>query len=184
MAVEYGTRSALVLTDYFDRWLLQVNPNKTQVLTVTKKRPSRPDKVSVKGQIVEVSTLTLLGMLIDTKLNYIAAANDKRSAAFRAYWSLSCLTGPKSQLSSQTKIFLYETTLRPIPTHGCEIWSHYITDTQWKRIEKIQRVPKAARGKSKFASTREIMELTGLPTVREFCLLQRKNLFVGSSRHP
>jgi hypothetical protein len=169
-AIVYASRGANVLKDYFDTWQLQVNCAKTQAMLVTKKRPKKLKEVEVKGTVItRVNEMKLLGVIFDSRLNFLAEMRARRAAAYRAFSALYCLAGAFSKLSVDKKLLLYKTIFRPILTYGSPLWASLAKKGTWASFEVTQgKIVKAALGRTVRTSTTLALKDSSLPKLQEF----------------
>lgn len=190
MANNYATRAAAMLKAYFNKWMLIVNQNKTQTLSIVQRKrvPKKQRPVFLDGvELRPAKTLTLLGLQLTSRHNFLSTINNRRSAANKAFYQLYALSSPKSYLSVKNKILLYTSILRPIMSYGVEVWFDYCSQIKWKKFQHFQnKVIKAALGRSVRSSTTEMRRLAPLISFKEFCKNKKINFVqkCNASPHP
>lgn len=160
------------LQQYFRKWKIKVNENKTQaiIFPFDNKRIRNPTiKIRSGRNVIEFSnSVNYLGIHFDKKLlfkEHITTATNKATKCYRAMYPL---LAPKSHLSTDNKHLIYSSIIRPIFMYGCPIWSsaaachiRNMSTLQNKIIKTIYKLPWRT-------PTIYLKQITGIPTVNEY----------------
>jgi hypothetical protein len=101
---------------------MKANETKSTHVTFTLKRSPRPP-VQLNGTyLVQPDEVKYLGIHLNCKLTWrkhIATKRKQLDLKFRnLYWILGC----KSQLTLENKLLVYKAILKPVWTHGVQLW--------------------------------------------------------------
>ncbi|GBM91126.1 putative RNA-directed DNA polymerase from transposon X-element [Araneus ventricosus] len=111
------------LDDWFLKWKIALNVNKTEAVYFAKGRRKYKPIVKIKNQTITWSQQAkYLGVILDEKFtwkNHITTIKTKFRAASR---KLFPLIARDSEMNRKYKLLLYTAILRPIITYGCPIW--------------------------------------------------------------
>ncbi|GBN48768.1 RNA-directed DNA polymerase from mobile element jockey [Araneus ventricosus] len=111
------------LDDWFLKWKIALNVNKTEAVYFAKGRRKYKPIVKIKNQTITWSQQAkYLGVILDEKLtwkNHITTIKTKFRAASR---KLFPLIARDSEMNRKYKLLVYTAILRPIITYGCPIW--------------------------------------------------------------
>lgn len=123
--------SIRIVEDWCQENGLNVNPKKTDVVLFSRrhKGSNLVGRIRLSGKVIELSSqVKYLGVILDNKLNWIAHVNDKSQKALSAFWICRNSFGRNWGLPSKAILWLYETVIRPMLSHGCVVW--------WPRLDK------------------------------------------------
>jgi len=116
-----------------------------------------------KQEFKAAETLKLLGLTIDSRLNFSEHVN---SACKKASQRIAVFMRPRNLIAIKAKLQLYKTAVLPYPRHWQLVW-HFCRASDLRKFERLQ-----ARGlravtvyNEKQASYSQIMERTKLPTL-------------------
>ncbi|GBN83101.1 RNA-directed DNA polymerase from mobile element jockey [Araneus ventricosus] len=111
------------LDDWFLRWKIAFNVNKTEAVYFAKDRRKHKSIVKNKNQTITWSQQAkYLGVILDEKLtckNHITTIKTKFRAAPRKRFPL---IARDSEINRKYKLLVYTAILRPIITYRCPIW--------------------------------------------------------------
>jgi len=157
----------------YRRWLLHNNAGKTSAMIFGKGSHSRPPALTRNETIThKTSSLTYLGLRLDSRLSFAGHIRDTAHKAQKARGALLPLIRCRSSLSPELKLRIYNTCLRPVITYGVPVWLPYISTSSWAPLQRFQNVcVKHLVGRTRFSSTTPAHELSGQPPPR--ALLQR-----------
>lgn len=128
-----------ILSDYFQKWKIRVNPSKTECILFTRRRKVAPDlRLTYDGDVIRrVSELKLLGLVIDERLSYSAHIRRAISRASDVTRRLYPLLKRTSGLSSVNKLCLYKVFVRSVLTYAIQIW-HTASNAHLSRVQIFQ----------------------------------------------
>ena len=130
-----------LLQKYFDNWKLKANPEKTQLIAATLKRPvaiKREVKITFAGTDIPFApSLTLLGNIIKPTLNMTDHIKHIKAKATRAINKLKVLNSATTNISSKTADRLYKSLVRSIMEY-CPQYTLLATDAQIHTLQQSQ----------------------------------------------
>lgn len=131
--------SISLLTNYYARWKLQLNENKTEAIMFTNKRNANHISSIVinNSNISWLSEVKYLGLILDSKLNWSKQIKNINNKCNNAICSTYPLINRKSKLTLSNKLLLYKTIIRPLITYGCAAWSP-LTKSNLTKLQTIQ----------------------------------------------
>lgn len=109
-------------------WKLTNNSSKTNAVLFTRKRSvgssqSLPLLKILNSNIVWNDSVKYLSLVLNRKLTWSLAVEDRRIKAFRVLQASKVLIGHKSKLPLGLKILIYTTCIRSVMLYGAQIWS-------------------------------------------------------------
>jgi hypothetical protein len=111
-----------ILQTWLEQWRVKVNNTKSTQITFTTNRIICPQTTIYNTPIPMKSEVTYLGLHLYQRLTWQAHIKAKcqhlNLRVKKYYW----LIGRTSQLSVENKLLLYKTILKPMWTHGIELW--------------------------------------------------------------
>uniref|UniRef100_A0A2A4IUM2 Reverse transcriptase domain-containing protein n=1 Tax=Heliothis virescens TaxID=7102 RepID=A0A2A4IUM2_HELVI len=107
---------------WFNKWRIKANQNKSKHITFTLRRQTCPPITLHNETIPQADDAKYLGMHLDRRLTWQKHIWTKRKQLDTKVRQLYWLIGPKSQLSSLSKMTIYKTVLKPIWTYGIQLW--------------------------------------------------------------
>lgn len=133
---EILNRDLETINKWAQQWLVSFNPNKTELLYITKKRnpPTYPPITFNHVQINEVDRVRHLGLTLSKDLTWSAHIE---SIATNATRRLALLNKCKSILSRGTLETMYTSYIRPTLEYGSIVWNNCSTADS-ERLENIQ----------------------------------------------
>lgn len=127
----------LDIETWCNNWRIQVNPSKCTHVNFTLKHDASPPVYINDEVIPESDHVKYLGFHLDKRLTWNMHTKTKRTELNRRYGLLRRILGPTSKLSTENKLTLYKTILRPIWTYGIELWGT-AKQTNVNRIQAFQ----------------------------------------------
>lgn len=124
------------LCEYFTRWKMKVNAGKTEYMVFTRRRNRITDAQLFYGDapIKRVDDMRLLGIRIDSRLNFGRHVSMALMKARTVAQRLQPLLKTNSGLSSENKVFAFKIFMRSILTYGITVWN----STSRTNMHKIQ----------------------------------------------
>lgn len=128
-----------LLSSYFDKWKIRVNPAKTEHILFTRKRKIPRDlRLNYCGDdIRRVEKLKLLGLVIDEKLSYSSHIQRAVMRTNDVTRRLNPLLKRNSGLSVDNKLTLYKIFIRSILTYAIQIW-HTASRINMLKVQIVQ----------------------------------------------
>jgi hypothetical protein len=109
------------LQNWFEKWHIRINKNKSCFITFTLRKSSTPD-VSINDiQIPHKTEIKYLRMTIDSKLTWKQHIVKKRKQVNITIKQLNWLLGRKSNQATENKLLIYKTIIIPIWTYGLDL---------------------------------------------------------------
>lgn len=126
------------LADYYRKWCLKVNPEKSTIITFDNKRNHPTTKIYYEATEIPYQTkIKYLGVTLDKKLNYNKHIEDITKRAKMAAYYIWPFIKTESNLEETLKIRLVNTYIRPILLYACPVWSS-TNITNFQKLEVIE----------------------------------------------
>lgn len=126
---------------YCAKWKIKINPVKTQAILFpfNNRWRRRPTTNLVLNNIpIDFSTsVTYLGVILDSKLIFRTHLEHMRGKATRCMAALYPLIGRKSTLSADNKLRIFKMIMRPILTYASPVWIRAAVSNR-KHLQTIQ----------------------------------------------
>ena len=107
---------------WFHKWGFKINENKSTHVIFTLRKQTCPQVTINNITIPNKDSVRYLGMTLDRRLTWKQHITDKskqlKDKLKKFYWH----TGRRSNLSTQNKITLYKTIIKPVSTYGIQLW--------------------------------------------------------------
>lgn len=114
------------LINWFTKWRIAINPNKSESKIFTLRRPNDPQNLVILGEEISWNppdqAIKYLGIYFDRKLNWKFHINKKLNLAYGKLSKLFPLLNRKSSLSGKNGVLLYKSILRPLLLYACPVW--------------------------------------------------------------
>lgn len=160
------------LKQYFDKWKIKLNIQKSQAAFFTRRRKScfLPNRqISVEGlNIPWENTLKYLGIILDKNVTFSPHINYLIQKCSNNIRILYPFINRKSRLSKTNKLIIYKTIFRQLLTFGAPIWrncakSHIsrLQITQNKILKMIYNLPL-------FFRTSELHSISKIDYIKDF----------------
>ncbi|KAK2583269.1 hypothetical protein KPH14_009279 [Odynerus spinipes] len=165
-------------------WRIKINTTKsTHVTFTTRKNTCPPVKIN-NEQLPQQESIKYLGVHLDRKLLWKTHIRKKVEQLNAKYKKLWWLIGAKSQLTTNNKLLIYKTILKPIWTYACQLWGA-ASDSNVKIIERWQNKKLRLILKAEwYTPNKQIYKETGIPTVKEEIAKQSKSYQLRLTKHP
>lgn len=148
------------IKDWARKWLVTINPSKTECMTFSAKRikPPHPDLFYADNKIIEVAQHTHLGVVLCNNLSW-------RAHIFKIYEKaskrLNILKGIKYKVDRSTLRKLYKSLVRPLMEYADVLWDG-CTDSESDLLEHVQyEAAKIVTGAMKGTSKQRLMQEIG-----------------------
>lgn len=126
------------LTDYFEKWKIDINPDKCQAVFFTRRRPHLPDNLELHNVVIPWRPQApYLGVLLDSRLRWNPHIQSVRQKARTSLQRLYPLLGRWSGLSLRIKRRLYLSIIRPQLSYAAITWA-LAAPSYLKPLEAIQ----------------------------------------------
>ena len=131
------------LNTYAEKWHLEINIKKTNVIIFQKWGKGQPVNFKLGNTPINTcNTYSYLGITFDRKCNFKTATDDLKTKASKALFSLYAALSNSDYLDINVHLKLFDTLIKPILTYGCEIW----LPNQYEKIiksniQKIDTIP-------------------------------------------
>lgn len=122
----YTQRHLNVITQYFRKWKLKVNEDKTQTITLTKKtkQPTETNKIKINGiEIDETTEVKYLGVTLDKRLTFRKHIRETRKKAAAARQLILPYINFHTPMPKKLKLQIYKTYVASILTYASPVWS-------------------------------------------------------------
>jgi len=128
--------------EYFRKWKITLNVNKTQAIFFTRRRtreiPKRPLYITRDCRVPwEPKHVKYLGVMLDKKLTFASHVSYVLEKTNKAISILYSLVSRNSALKVDNKLLLYKVALRPIFAYACPIFNS-AAKTHLKKLQTLQ----------------------------------------------
>ena len=106
---------------WLNKWRMKANEDKSTHVTFTMKHDNCPSVQLNNSQIPQVDNAKYLGIHLDKRLTWQKHIKTKRTQLRTKFRKMYWMLGRHSELSTENKILLYKTVLKPILTYGM-VW--------------------------------------------------------------
>ena len=169
--------SADQATKWYESNLLAGNKYQTLNIGYSKKTDSSVNTVIYANnqEIKTIDTLKLLGVTIDSKLNF---SEHVSSACKMASQRIGVLMRLRNLIPTEAKLQLYKSAVLPYLTYCHLVW-HFCRASDARKLERLQERALRAVYKDKHASYFQLLERAKLPTLanrrlQDICILMCK----------
>lgn len=184
--LQYQLQDSLdILASYFRRHRIEVNAAKTTATLFTRKHQLDYTPSVALGDVgIEwQDTVKYLGVTLDKRLTFRQHLDETRLKALAKLTALRPLLSMKT-MSTEAKVQLYTTIVRPTMTYGCAVWAE-CAETHRSRLQKIQnRALRAALRLPQFARTADVHRQCDVPMLDTFIDRLNSNFFADLGDHP
>lgn len=166
----------LALEVYFDLWKIRINPEKTETMTISRRRDIdlTHNLTFSDVPIQNVMSAVYLGVKLNPKLSFNDNVTRNVSKATLAKKRLEPLLKHSCPLSTENKIMLYTLFLRPILTYNIPVWN-YVSDTTYNKMQTFQNkcLRQALRLRPHPVTFRQttnddVHEISNVPFIKDF----------------
>jgi hypothetical protein len=165
---------------YFQKWKLKLNENKTETITFARKRTNIKIFSQLKinnEKITPKKTVKYLGLHLDARLNFkhhIQQAINKGNVIIRKIYPL-IVKGNK--MTTENKILLYKTLIRPTITYAAPVWSH-LSNYALEPLEVFQnKCLRLANNASRYTNTEHLRTISKIKPIKEFIADMSKKFY-------
>ncbi|GFV49438.1 probable RNA-directed DNA polymerase from transposon X-element [Trichonephila clavipes] len=127
----------LHLQNFFDKWKISINVEKSTAIIFTKKQSLPPPIIMYNKQIPWSQEAKYLGIIFDTHLTWKQHIYYVRDKFRKIMFKLYPLIGRNSYLSIENKVLLYTAVMRPILAYACPVWG-YAAKTNINILDTLQ----------------------------------------------
>lgn len=178
-------KSANTLAQFFKKWRIRINGQKSEIILFTRKRAARhrPRKsIRVDGtQVNWKNEIKYLGLMLDPQLKFDVHIDSILSKCNRLIHWLYPLISRNSKLSIKNKLLLFKSIFRPSMTYAAPVWMNCAMSHK-KKLQVLQnKVLKMMLGKPRHTPTAEIHRTTGVDMFQT-CLEKLENNFIDGCR--
>lgn len=173
------------LLDYFAKWRVKVNADKSTAVLFTRRRQRPPDAMVLQGDPLPWrSEAKYLGVILDSKLTWKCHIESMANRAIGALVSLYALINRRSKLDPLRKIRLYKAVIRPTMTYASSVWG-YAAHSHVHKLQVIQnRVLRMAFNAPWFVSNATLHNDSQMATIEEFIRDKASTEFMRLENHP
>lgn len=168
-----------VVVPYLNENKLNINPQKTEQIILTRKHTNNKikSKLKIKDDVITPNaSLTYLGFHIDNRLNYHTHIKNLATKANNAIRTLYPLLNKDSCLSKENKLLLYKQTIRPILTYGYQVFCS-APDIIFVKLQRIQnKCLRLVLGKGRYSRIAALHEEANIETIQEY-IVENSNKF-------
>jgi hypothetical protein len=119
---------------------MKVNESKSTHVIFTTQHATCPAVKINDVQLPQSDEVKYFGLQLDRRLTWHKHIFTKREQLVLTLTKLHWLLGRKSQLSTNNKLLLYKTILKPIWTYGIQLWVlRIIVDAPWYVLNSLIR---------------------------------------------
>lgn len=123
---------------YFHKWKIKLNDNKLEAIIFTKRRPLIDKYLKIENLEIKWSkNVKYLGIILDNRLNYQAHLSNVTQKAITKLIKLYPILNKNSHFSTQSKLLLYKSNIRPTISYAYPIWS-YISKSSFDKLQVLQ----------------------------------------------
>jgi hypothetical protein len=110
------------MTNWYDKWCIKINQNKSSHTTFTLKKDIYPTITLKNIPIPPSDTIKYLGFNLDKRLTWKNHIRTKRLTLNIRMRILSLLISRNNNTNLKVKLLIYKTLLKPIWTYGIQLW--------------------------------------------------------------
>lgn len=173
------------LFDYFAKWRVKANVDKSTAVLFTRRRRRPPDAMVLQGDLLPWrSEAKYLGVILDSKLTWKNHIESMANRAMGALVSLYALLNRRSKLDPLRKIRLYKAVIRPTMTYASSVWG-YAAHSHVNKLQVIQnKVLRMAFDAPWFVRNDTLHNDSGMATIEEFIRSKASTEFARLENHP
>lgn len=165
------TNTSEVIFQYFDKWKIKINKNKTNFACFTNRRTKQipPQYIILNNEKVERSpTLKYLGVTFDTKLTYKTHIRNTLIKIDNIYRTLYPFICKNSMLPPRTKIHVFNTYMRPVMLYAypllAELKASRLLPLQTKQNKCLRQLLSVSW--DVFATTSEVHRMANIDMIQ------------------
>lgn len=163
---------------------MKLNETKTEAILFSRQRQEPKKQLKINGHEIPWSkSVRYLGVTLDKKLNWSKHSSLTRDKGLTALNSLSPILNRRSNLSSVTKLRLYNTLVRPCLTYAAPVWSH-TCKTNFLYLQVIQnKAVKISYNTPFLTNIRKLHDKIKLPQLYDFIQNLTRKFYFKSKTH-
>jgi hypothetical protein len=168
-ATGYLQEAVNALEDWFRLWRIDVNPEKSSALLITRRRVVPVGQIQMFGRDIPwKDQVKYLGVILDKRLTFIPHIKHVEAQTKMVASRLSSLTCRKRKMSIRNKLVLYKSIIRPVMTYASVVWGH-ASASQLNKLQVIQnRFLRSAFNSPWFVRNNQLHREANLPMLKEF----------------
>lgn len=173
------------LTDWYDKWKIKLNTNKTQIINISRKRdrPATPFTIN-NSEIEWRNDVKYLGITIDHKLTWKKHIERTRNKALKTFIKLYPLFAEDSRLNYKNKLTIYKLYILPIIMYGATAWGH-AAETHLQQLQRLQnKILRRCTNAPWFIRNTSIARDLDMPTIAEQINQLKEKLIRHTDNHP
>lgn len=174
------------ITDYYKTWKVTINEDKTETITFNRKFTNTRTITKLKindKYIEEKPKVKFLGVTLDKRLSFAPHVTNAINKTYGVLNRLYPLINRRSKLSTDNKLTLYKTVLRPILTYACVSWN-LISDTQCKRLQTTQnKLLRLLTNSSRYIRITDLHRQTNMQTIKDYITETSQKFFTDKIHH-
>lgn len=159
-----------LLAEYYKRWHIQVNPDKTENIIFSRKfnQIQTFQPIILENQRIPTSeSVKYLGVHLDRRLSYHKHIQETLRRAYGVQRTLYPLLARNSGLTRENKKLVYTALVRPMLTYACPVWCS-ISDTAYVNLQRFQnKCLRLATGLGRYARIARLHELATIDTITD-----------------
>lgn len=173
------------LLDYFAKWRVKINADKSTAVLFTRRRQRPPDALVLQGdELPWRSEARYLGVILDSKLTWKSHIDAMANRAKAALVNLYALINRRSKLDPLRKIRLYKAVIRPTMTYASSVWG-YAAHSHVQKLQVVQnKVLRMAFDAPWFVSNATLHNDSQMATIGEFIRDKASTEFTRLENHP
>jgi hypothetical protein len=125
------------LQEWLNNWRVKVNQNKSAHVTFTNRQVDCPIVTINGSQLPVANQIKYLGLTLDKKLTWKPHITAKKIQINMKLRQINWLIGWNSKLSTENKLLLYKSIIKPIWTYGVQLWG-CAKPSNTKIIQRVQ----------------------------------------------
>jgi hypothetical protein len=183
-ATVYLQEAANALETWFRRWRIEVNPEKSSALLITRRYVVPEGQVRMfREDIPWKDQAKYLGVVIDKRLSFIPHVNYAAGKGKMVTGQLSPLTCRRSKMSIKNKLVLYKSVVLPTMIYASVAWGH-VSETQLHKLQVIQnQFLRRAFNAPWFVRNDQLHREAKLPMLKELLLEIANKTFEKAKEH-
>ena len=177
-------KSLVTLNNYFNKWKIKINQDKTEAIIFTTRRQPLPSTIkSEHGKCIEwKASVKYLGIHLDSKLKFNKHVTELKSKGLAAIAVLKSIFNRRSALSTKNKILVYKQLIRPVMTYACPVWSN-TSNSNFSKLQVVQnKAIKIIYNTPFYTNLKKLHNKYSIPTIKEYVHSHTVNYYKKISR--
>jgi hypothetical protein len=121
-ATETLQKGLNLVTEWLRKWRIKASANKSVQVTFALRKGNCPPVQLENKTLPHKDTVRYLGLHLDRRLTWKHHIKTKREELNLRYKELYWLLGRNSRLSTDNKLLIYKSVLKPVWTYGLQLW--------------------------------------------------------------